>query len=185
VPFAGFVVALFTEMYGVPLTINLLWGWLGRRVPGLDLVSHEVGHLWPTLLGWKGDPHLNPLHLLSGLLIGGGFVLLARAWQILHEAQQAHQLATSGPYAWVRHPQYVAFVLIMLGFLLQWPTLLTLVMFPLLVWMHARLARTEEREVAREFGELCAAYAAETPRFIPWRARRRGAPPRPGLPVGG
>jgi protein-S-isoprenylcysteine O-methyltransferase Ste14 len=175
--FAGFVVALFTEMYGVPLTIYLLWGWLSRRVPGLDLLSHDIGHLWPTLVGWKGDPHLNPLHLLSGLLIGGGFVLLARAWRVLHEAQRAHQLATSGPYAWVRHPQYVAFVLVMLGFLLQWPTLLTLVMFPLLVWMYARLARAEEREVAREFGEAYAGYAAETPRFIPRRGRRRGTPP--------
>ncbi len=102
--FAGFIVALFTEMYGVPLTIYLLWGWLGRRVPGLDLLSHDVGHLWPALLGWTGDPHLNPFHLLSGLLIGGGFVLLARAWRVLHEAQRAHQLATSGPYAWVRRP---------------------------------------------------------------------------------
>ena len=175
--FAGFVVALFTEMYGVPLTIYLLWGWLSRRVPGLDLLSHDIGHLWPTLVGWKGDPHLNPLHLLSGLLIGGGFVLLARAWRVLHEAQRAHQLATSGPYAWVRHPQYVAFILVMLGFLLQWPTLLTLVMFPLLVWMYARLARAEEREVAREFGEAYAGYAAETPRFIPRRGRRQVAPP--------
>ena len=100
-------------------------------------------------------------------------MLLARAWRILHEAQRAHQLATSGPYAWVRHPQHVAFVLIMLGFLLQWPTLLTLVMFPLLVWMYARLARAEEREVAREFGEAYTGYAAETPRFIPRRGRRR------------
>jgi protein-S-isoprenylcysteine O-methyltransferase Ste14 len=183
--FAGFVVALFTEMYGVPLTIYLLWGWLSRRVSGLDLLSHDVGHLWPTLLGWKSDPHLNPLHLLSGLLIGGGFVLLARAWRVLHEAQRAHQLATSGPYAWVRHPQYVAFVLIMLGFLLQWPTLLTLVMFPLLVWMYARLARTEEREVAREFGEAYARYAATTPRFIPRCGRCREAPPGRGFQLNG
>jgi methanethiol S-methyltransferase len=99
--------------------------------------------------------------------------------------QRTHQLATSGPYAWVRHPQYVAFVLIMLGFLLQWPTLLTLVMFPLLVWMYARLARAEEREVAREFGEAYASYAAETPRFIPRRGRRRVAPPGRGVRVGG
>jgi protein-S-isoprenylcysteine O-methyltransferase Ste14 len=183
--FAGFIVALFTEMYGVPLTIYLLWGWLSRRAPGLDLLSHDVGHLWPALLGWKGDPHLNPLHLLSGLLIGVGFVLLARAWRVLHEAQRAHQLATSGPYAWVRHPQYVAFVLIMLGFLLQWPTLLTLVMFPLLVWMYAQLARAEEREVVREFGAAYAAYAAATPRFIPRRGRRRVAPPGRGVQVDG
>jgi protein-S-isoprenylcysteine O-methyltransferase Ste14 len=110
---------------------------------------------------------------------------MAQAWRVLHEAQRAHQLATSGPYAWVRHPQYVAFVLIMLGFLIQWPTLLTLVMFPLLVWLYARLARAEEREVAREFGKAYANYAAVTPRFIPRRGRRREAPPGRGLQVGG
>jgi hypothetical protein len=72
--FAAFLVALFTEMYGFPLTVYLLAGWLGRRYPGLNLLSHDAGHLWQTLLGWKGDPHLNPLHLLSNGFIFGGFI---------------------------------------------------------------------------------------------------------------
>ena len=121
--FSAFLVALFTEMYGFPLTIYLLSGWLQRRYPGLDLLTHDAGHLWETLLGWRGDPHFNPLHLLSSLLIGGGFVLLASAWRVLFAAQQGRRLATTGPYAYVRHPQYDGFILIMLGFLLQWPTL--------------------------------------------------------------
>lgn len=104
--FTAFVVALFTEMYGFPLTIYLLSGWLQRRYPGLDLLTHDAGHLWETLLGWRGDPHFNPLHLLSSLLIGGGFVLLASAWRVLFAAQQGRRLATTGPYAYVRHPQY-------------------------------------------------------------------------------
>jgi protein-S-isoprenylcysteine O-methyltransferase Ste14 len=169
--FTAFLVALFTEMYGFPLTIYLLSGWLQRRYPGLDLLSHDTGHLWETLLGWRGDPHLNPLHLLSGALVGGGFILLASAWRVLFAAQQARQLATTGPYARVRHPQYDGFILIMLGFLFQWPTLLTLVMFPVLVWMYVRLARQEEREVRAEFGEAYARYAAATPAFVP-RLRR-------------
>ncbi len=165
--FTAFLVALFTEMYGFPLTIYLLSGWLQRRYPGLDLLSHDTGHLWQTLLGWKGDPHTSPLHLLSGVLIGGGFILLASAWRVLYAAQQSRQLATTGPYARVRHPQYDGFILIMLGFLLQWPTLLTLVMFPILVWMYVRLARREEREVQAAFGETYVRYAAVTPAFIP------------------
>jgi protein-S-isoprenylcysteine O-methyltransferase Ste14 len=111
------------------------------------------------------------LHVLSSLLIGGGFVLLAAAWRVLFAAQQGRQLATTGPYAYVRHPQDIGFILIMLGFLLQWPTLLTLVMFPILVWMYGRLARREEREVRAEFGEAYARYAAVTPAFLP-RLRR-------------
>ena len=165
--FVAFLVALFTEMYGFPLTIYLLSGWLSSRYPGLDLFSHEAGHLWETLLGWRGDPHLNPVHLLSNGLIGGGFILLASAWRVLYEAQRTHRLATTGAYAYVRHPQYVGFILIMLGFLLQWPTLPTLVMFPILVVMYVRLARREEREALAEFGEAYARYAANTPAFFP------------------
>jgi protein-S-isoprenylcysteine O-methyltransferase Ste14 len=173
--FTAFLLALFTEMYGFPLTIYLLSGWLQQRYEGLDLLTHDTGHLWETLLGWRGDPHLNPLHLLSNVLIGGGFVLLAMAWRVLFAAQQARQLATTGAYAYVRHPQYAGFILVMLGFLLQWPTLLTLAMFPILVWMYVRLARREEREVRAEFGDVYARYAAATPAFFP---RLRRAMPR-------
>jgi len=165
--FAAFLVALFTEMYGFPLTIYLLAGGLGQRYPGLDLLSHDAGHLWNTVLGWKGDAHFNPLHILSSLLIGGGFLLLAAAWSVLYEAQRTHTLAVTGPYARIRHPQYVGFILIMLGFLLQWPTLVTLLMFPILVTMYVRLARREEREVLTEFGDTYARYAANTPAFFP------------------
>ncbi len=165
--FSAFIVALFTEMYGFPLTIYLLSGWLGSAFPGVDLLSHNTGHLWETLLGWQGDPHLNPLHLLSYVVIFGGFFLLAAAWRILYQAQQTHTLATTGPYAYVRHPQYIGFILIMLGFLLQWPTLLTLIMFPILVVMYVRLAHREEREIQTEFGEAYTRYAANTPRFFP------------------
>ena len=165
--FAAFIVALFTEMYGFPLTIYLLSGWLGSRFPSLNLYSHNAGHLWETLLGWKGDPHLNPLHLLSNLFIFGGFILLGAAWDVLYKAQRSHRLAVSGPYAYVRHPQYAGFILIMLGFLLQWPTLVTLVMFPILVTMYAGLARKEEADAATAFGQEYARYAAITPRSSP------------------
>ncbi|HEX2797225.1 MAG TPA: methyltransferase, partial [Immundisolibacter sp.] len=90
--------------------------------------------------------------------------------KMLYEAQRKRTLATSGVYSWVRHPQYVGFVLVMFGFLLQWPTLLTLAMFPVLVVMYLRLARREEREVAAAFGAEYAAYAARVPAFFPrWR----------------
>lgn len=175
--FSGFLLALFTEMYGFPLTLYLLSGWLGSRYPGLNLFSHESGHLWHTLLGWTGNPHTDPLHILSNLLIGGGFIMLASAWRVLYEAQSTNTLATTGLYAYVRHPQYVGFILIMLGFLLQWPTLLTLIMFPILVTMYVRLARREEQEVLQEFGDAYARYAATTPAFVPrWhRTRSREA----------
>jgi len=167
--FSAFLLALFTEMYGFPLTMYLLAGWLQTRYPGIDLLSHNAGHLWQTLLGWQGDPHLNPLHLLSNVLIGGGFILLGAAWDVLYKAQRERQLAITGPYAYVRHPQYVAFMLILAGFFVQWPTLLTLAMFPVLLVMYVRLAHREEREMMVEFGDEYAVYLAGTPRFLPRR----------------
>ena len=165
--FGAFIVALFVEMYGFPLSIYLMSGWLQTRYPDLDLLSHNSGHLWSTLLGEKGDPHFGPLHIASYVFLAFGFYLLSNAWSVLYEAQRGKALGVTGPYARIRHPQYVAFVLILVGFLLQWPTLLTLVMFPILLVMYARLAVTEEAEMRKQFGAAFEAYAARTPRFIP------------------
>jgi protein-S-isoprenylcysteine O-methyltransferase Ste14 len=165
--FSAFVVALFSEMYGFPLTIYFLSGWLQSRYPGLDWLSHDAGHLLEMLFGWKANPHFGPFHLLSFAFIGGGFVLIAVGWRVLYQAQQNRQLATTGVYAYLRHPQYAGFILVMIGFLLQWPTLLTLAMFPLLVWMYVRLARREEREALAEFGDEYRRYADAVPGFIP------------------
>lgn len=165
--FSAFIVALFVEMYGFPLTLYLLAGWLGTRFPALDPMSHDAGHLWPALLGWSMDPHWSPFHLLSFVFIFGGFVLIAAAWRVLHEAQRSGLLATSGPYAHIRHPQYVGFALIMIGFFLQWPTLVTGLMLPVLLVMYWRLARQEEREAEAAYGADYRRYAGSVPAFVP------------------
>ena len=165
--FSAFLLALFTEMYGYPLTIYLLSGWLSSRFPGMDLLSHDAGHLLEVMFGWKANPHLGPFHLLSFVLIGAGFWLLAVSWKYLYEAQRTHRLATSGPYARLRHPQYIGFVLIMTGFLVQWPTVVTLAMYPVLVFMYARLARREEAEMLEQFGDAYRQYKDRVPAFLP------------------
>ena len=168
--FSAFLVALFVEMYGFPLTIFVLSGWLQSRYPDVDWFSHDAGHLTETLFGWRANPHFGPFHLASFALIGGGFLLISAAWRTLFSAQRNGALATTGPYGYVRHPQYVGFVLVLLGFLAQWPTILTLLMFPVLLFMYVRLARREEREVRAAFGEAYDRYAAEVPAFVPrWR----------------
>ena len=91
--FSAFLVALFTEMYGFPLSIYLMSGWLQTRYPNLDLLSHNAGHLWSTLLGEKGDPHFGPLHIASYVFLGFGFYLLANAWRVLYDAQRRNALA--------------------------------------------------------------------------------------------
>ena len=165
--FSAFLVALFTEMYGFPLTIYLLSGWLAQRFPGVDFLSHDAGHLLEVTFGWQSNPHFGPFHILSTILIVLGFWLLASAWKVLYAAQRTHRLATTGPYARVRHPQYIGFVLIMTGFLLQWPTIVTLAMFPVLVFMYWRLARREEEDAREAFSDAYRRYEENTPAFLP------------------
>lgn len=163
--FGAFIVALFAEMYGFPLTIYLLTSVFGNRF-GIDF-THDTGHLLNTLLGIKGDPHFSPLHILSYILIVGGFLLLGNSWEILYKAQKRRKLAASGIYSYIRHPQYFAFILIIFGFLVQWPTIITLIMAPILIWRYIRLARLEEMEMCKQFGISYIGYQKHTPGFFP------------------
>lgn len=172
--FSAFIVALFAEMYGFPLSIYLLSGWLVSHYPDVDPFTHDTGHFWHTLLGSEGPAHSDPLHIFSEVLVFLGLILLVASWRILYRAQRARVLATSGPYALIRHPQYAAFIIIMLGFLLQWPTIPTLFMFPVLVGMYILLAHEEEAEARAQFGEAYDRYTAATPAFLPsWSKRVR------------
>ena len=165
--FSAFIVALFTEMYGFPLTIYFLSGWLTENYPGVDFFAHENGHLLHTFFGFEGNAHFDPLHIASTVVIIFGFFILSSAWNVLHQAQKSKTLAISSWYARCHHPQYVAFILIMFGFLLQWPTILTLVMFPILVVVYVRLANKEEQMVISEFGDEYLSYMSLTPAWIP------------------
>lgn len=173
--FSAFLVALFVEMYGFPLTIFLFSGWLASKYPGVDFFTHDNGHLIHTLLRMKGDAHWDIFHILSNVFIFGGFITLGNAWHVLWKAQRQHKLAATGIYARMRHPQYVAFIVIMFGFLLQWPTLVTLTMFPILTFMYVRLALHEEKVAEAEFGDEYRRWAAVTPRFFPRLSEPRQA----------
>jgi protein-S-isoprenylcysteine O-methyltransferase Ste14 len=177
--YSAFIVALFAEMYGFPLTIFLLSGWLTTHYPQVNWLSHDAGHLLEMMFGWKVNPHFGPFHILSFAFIFAGFSLLASAWRVLYSAQVHQTIARTGPYARIRHPQYVAFLLIMFGFLLQWPTLLTLAMFPVLAFAYARLAKAEEREMRVKFGDAYGSYMRETPALIPRARTRASSHPQP------
>lgn len=165
--FSIFVIVHFAEMYGFPITSHWLSGWLSELYPGRNFLSHENGHLFHTLLGLKGDPHLGFFHALSLLFIFAGLGIVAYAWGILSESQRKGILATVGPYAFVRHPQYVGFILIMLGFIIQWPTLVTFILFPILVMIYINLSHREERDLKQKFGEEYEKYIESTPMFMP------------------
>lgn len=174
---AGWVVALFTEMYGFPLTIYLLSNWLGRAYPVAEPFTHVNGHLFTIFLG--GSPLLVALvDSITSLLFLIAMVLMGKAFRQIHRAQG--DLVTDGLYAYVRHPQYSALFLLILSLLIQWPALLSWLMAPILFFTYLRLARREEREMIVAFGERYLTYRAGTPSFIPsWHSFRRPRAPAP------
>jgi len=165
--FIGFVAALFTEMYGFPLTIYLLSGWMGRYYPALNPFSHSSGHLVLVFLGLEDAPEaMGILHLISNAIIFFGFYVMYKGWQLIHGAQ-GEQLVTEGIYAHVRHPQYSGLFLITIGFLIQWPSISTLIMWPVLMVAYYKLALREEKDVEHQFGQEFLEYQQRVPRFFP------------------
>jgi protein-S-isoprenylcysteine O-methyltransferase Ste14 len=160
----AFFVALFTEMYGFPLTVYILTGFLGSKYPALNPFSHASGHLWLTFLG-GGAAMMTVIHLISNGLVFIGFVIMWKGWKLIHGAKGG--LVTDGLYAYVRHPQYSGLFLVLIGMLIQWPTIITAFMFPVLVFAYYRLSKREESDMIKMFGEEYKEYMGKTPMFMP------------------
>lgn len=168
----AFIIALYAEMYGFPLTIYILTAYFGVDIPWL----HMRGHLWSSLLG-LGDIGAMLEMILGYAVIFVGIGLLAAGWRQVYKAQKENKLVTGGLYQYVRHPQYTGIFIAVIGQLIHWPTVLTLILAPLIVLLYWRLAVKEERHMLEKFGAEYSAYAANTPRFIPitssWRSLMR------------
>lgn len=159
----AFLIALFTEMYGFPLTIYILTAVLGSRYPALNPFAHESGHLWVTFFE-GGAAMLTLIHVVSNGLMLLGFYMMGSGWARIHKATG---LVTDGVYGYIRHPQYAGLFIITIGLLIQWPTLITAAMWPVLVFAYYRLAKREEGEMEKEFGGAYKKYKEEVPMFIP------------------
>ncbi|MGH7825833.1 MAG: methyltransferase family protein [Candidatus Binatia bacterium] len=177
--YTAFFISLFFEMFGLPLTIFLI-------APLLDLpfwiFGHMESHLWAFALARLG---ILPLHLgaygvmvLSMGLIALGASLVAIAWATVWSGRG--KLVTWGIYSLLRHPQYLGLILIVLAFNIQWPTLPTLLLGPVLIAMYIRQARREDADLKAAFGHEFIDYTSRVPAFFPLcRPSGRGTAPKP------
>jgi protein-S-isoprenylcysteine O-methyltransferase Ste14 len=165
--FGGFLVALFTEMYGVPLTIYLLATWLGKSYPAVNPFSHANGHLLLVFLGLADSSlALIVLHLISYGIILFGFYIIYRGWKLIH-ASKNETLVTKGVYSHLRHPQYSGLFLITFAFLIMWPSFTALIMWLVIIYAYYRLAKREEKVLEKQFGKTFWIYKREVPAFVP------------------
>jgi hypothetical protein len=165
--FALFLIDEFVELYGTPLTLSVFSRWVAEYARS-DQLAHRAGDLWRVLFGEGGQPPtFDFYHIGGGIMIFSGLAVLVLAWRALKVAQSSNVPATEWPYTIVRHPQYVALIVIMAGFIVQGPTIPTLSLFPFISYLYLRLARIEELEAVAKFGDTYRRYAAHTPRFIP------------------
>lgn len=160
----AFIIALYAEMYGFPLTIYLLVGFLGLDIP----LVHASGHLWGTLLGFGAAGALIEMALGFSIMLAG-VLMIVKGWVRIYFS--AHHLITNGVYGLMRHPQYTGIFLIILGQLIHWPTVVTLLLAPIIVAVYVRLARREEAQLIATFGDAYQRYRQRVPMFVPrWAA---------------
>lgn len=163
----AFIIALYAEMYGFPLTIYVLTSVLPLDIP----LVHFSGHLWAALLGY--GPVGAAIEMVIGYtLLTAGLLMIVKGWVKIYFA--AGRLVTNGIFRLVRHPQYAGIFLAIVGQLVHWPTIPTLALAPFIIIAYVHLARREEARLVEQFSASYVEYRQYVPMFLPrWHRLRQ------------
>jgi protein-S-isoprenylcysteine O-methyltransferase Ste14 len=142
--YTAFIVSLFIEMYGIPLTIYL-------SSSALNTVSAYQPSVIASFMFLGQSFGVTFWNAVGIAITVTGMLIVAAGWITIYRNRNG--LVTSGIYSYSRHPQYLGIMLIALGWFVGWPTLLTTAILPILIYTYYKLAKEEEDEAAEEFGK--------------------------------
>jgi protein-S-isoprenylcysteine O-methyltransferase Ste14 len=169
--YVAFIIALFAEMFGIPLTMFFFSAYLGQNnIFSLEfLLTQVIGQsLFYNIYHYI-------IYYASKIIIEIGIIIVVFGWKQIYYGARSDKLVTDGLYRYVRHPQYLGFLMVTGGLLLQWPSIFTAILYPVLVVIYIRLAKKEDSDVEKEFGETFRKYKESIPAFLP-RIRKKAAP---------
>ena len=155
--YIAYIVALFTEMFGIPLTLYFFSFYFSNFEPAETLFALEFEFMGSRMRLLATSAIAGVISLLSA-------VVIAIAWKQIYNAKG--KLVTDGVYKFSRHPQYFALILIIIFWTMAWPTFLTITLGTILVISYVWLARQEEKELERIFGKKYLEYKKTVPMFI-------------------
>jgi protein-S-isoprenylcysteine O-methyltransferase Ste14 len=139
----AFFVSLFIEMYGIPLTILFASKTIDSQNVEIANVVYEFEFLGVNI-------SMDTAMAYASFLMILGTIIIMIAWITLYRNIKNEELVTTGIYSISRHPQYFGFILIIVGWLIGWPTILTTIFAIILIFMYLRVCKIEEKELQRD-----------------------------------
>ena len=117
---------------------------------------------------FQGQRWVGAALILGGAALMSWALVSFRSWRFRAKLDQGHELATGGPFRFVRHPIYLGLNLLALGSAIWTPTVIVWVACGLMLLGSDLRARAEETLLERAFGPSYRNYRARTRRFVPW-----------------